>query len=507
MELIEKVKAIPYWYHRIELPDGIVTPGWAPICAEKYAIPDDLTGRRILDIGAWDGYWTFEALKRGAKEVVAIDDFSDNLGAPDKIKRKKWETFDLCREAFGFDEELGPNPHLSGWSNTKTNQICRRIEMSIYDISEDIYNLGRFDIVFFFGTLYHLRHPLLALDKITSVCDGELYIESAICDDFSPYHGGIEKGYRNNDMIAEFYPAKEYGNNSSNWWVPTLQTLGYMVQTSGFENIEMWRLTENPKGPEQCRGFVWAGREEPENENIRKWTQTAEVLHKAPKVAAVMSVPRLGFNVNREAVFDVLKELKISLRHVYGAFWGQSLEGGLQTEIDNGADLILTIDYDTLFLKEDLQEMIALMAEHPEVDALIPWQMKRGGGGPLCTMRSKTGQRIRQVPMENFKDDLSVIATGHFGLTLIRAESLMKMPHPWFLAEPDKDGQWGRDRTDADIYFWRKFAAAGNTASLANRVTIGHLELMATWPDRSMEPIYQSTGDFHDNGKPKNVWR
>ena len=67
--LAEKVAARPYWYHKIPLPGGIVTPGWAPLSAESYRIPADLTGKRILDVGAWDGFWTFEALRRGAREV------------------------------------------------------------------------------------------------------------------------------------------------------------------------------------------------------------------------------------------------------------------------------------------------------------------------------------------------------------------------------------------------------------------------------------------------------
>lgn len=72
-DLLMKVQGIPYWYHKIELPYGIVTPGWAPIDSSAYRIPADLTGKYILDIGAWDGYWTFEALKRGAAKVVSID--------------------------------------------------------------------------------------------------------------------------------------------------------------------------------------------------------------------------------------------------------------------------------------------------------------------------------------------------------------------------------------------------------------------------------------------------
>ena len=64
--LRQKIAAMPYWYHRIELPGGIVTPGWAPMNAAAYRIPDRLDGQRVLDVGAWDGFWSFEALKRGA---------------------------------------------------------------------------------------------------------------------------------------------------------------------------------------------------------------------------------------------------------------------------------------------------------------------------------------------------------------------------------------------------------------------------------------------------------
>jgi tRNA (mo5U34)-methyltransferase len=103
--LSERVAEFPFWYHRIELPGGVVTPGWAPVNQEAYRIPADLTGLRVLDVGAWDGFWTFEALKRGAREVVAIDDFSDCLGGLDVSQRKAWATFDLCRAAFGYDQQ------------------------------------------------------------------------------------------------------------------------------------------------------------------------------------------------------------------------------------------------------------------------------------------------------------------------------------------------------------------------------------------------------------------
>jgi tRNA (mo5U34)-methyltransferase len=237
-DLESRIAARPYWYHRIELPGGVVTPGWAPISKVSYCIPDDLTGKRVLDIGAWDGFWTFEALQRGAREVVAIDDFSDFLGSLRTSDRTGWENFDLCRSAFGYSSE-----------------VCDRREMSVYDISEE--KLGRFDVVFFFGTLYHLRHPLLALDKIASVCDSELYVESAILDDYSPYRGGLGQGYPNGQMVMEFYPEAQYGNNTSNWWVPTLHCLVYMIKAAGFAQANGWKLTlQAPTLLAHCRGFA-----------------------------------------------------------------------------------------------------------------------------------------------------------------------------------------------------------------------------------------------------------
>lgn len=234
--LQKKVDSFPFWYHRIELPFGIVTPGWSPINKEAYLVPGDLTGKRILDVGAWDGFWTFEALKRGAQQVVAIDDFSDFMGSDPSI-RKAWETFDLCKEAFGYSDEQ-----------------CQRIDMSVYDVSKE--QLGLFDIVFFFGTFYHLRHPLLALDKLAPLCTGEIYVESAVLDHYSPYNGGLGCGFKDGQILMEFYPEKQYGSNITNWWVPTLDCLGLLVKSSGFPNVEVWELTKTPPGLPFCRGFV-----------------------------------------------------------------------------------------------------------------------------------------------------------------------------------------------------------------------------------------------------------
>ena len=126
--------------------------------------------------------------------------------------------------------------------------------MSVYEIVEQ--RLGRFDVVFFFGTLYHLRHPLLALERIAAVTDELICVESAILDDLSPYRGGLGHGYTGGQMVMEFYPGDEYGRNPTNWWVPTLLLLGNLVGSAGFRDIDIWKLEENPTTEPHCRGFA-----------------------------------------------------------------------------------------------------------------------------------------------------------------------------------------------------------------------------------------------------------
>lgn len=237
MTIEEQIAAVPYWYHRIELPNGVVTPGWAPMDATTYHFPDDLTGKRVLDVGAWDGYWSFEALKRGAREVVAIDDFSDVGNFLDLDVFKPWHTFDLCREALDIDPAT-----------------CRREEMSVYKIGPKVF--GKFDLVLAYGLIYHCRYPLFALDRMSTVCDGEIRLESAICDDYSVYNGGAGHGYPGAQVVAEFYPEDQYGQNLTNWWVPTLGCLGLWVRAAGFHNIQGWKLIGPANDAKYLRGYV-----------------------------------------------------------------------------------------------------------------------------------------------------------------------------------------------------------------------------------------------------------
>jgi len=509
MDLQEKIKAMPFWYHKIELPGGIVTPGTSPHNASKYGVPDDLTGKRVLDIGAWDGYWTFEALKRGAKEVVAIDDFSDTLGSlkPD-VQRHGWETFDLCREVLGFDNDLTDGKKTvhgtidNCWENDKGQSVSRQ-EMSVYDIEK----LGQFDVVFFFGMIYHLRHPLLALDVISKVSIGSIYIETAQADDYSPYRGGLNKGYSNNDMVMEFYPGEQYGDNDKNWWCPTLQVLCEMLKSAGWKDIDAWPLTDKPRGINECRGFI-SGTKDPDKEPAnRPEGITPFESGVLAKVAAVMSVPRLGFHDNMSCVFEALSPLRIPIMKVQGVFWGQCLERGLEKLIDDGIDFAITIDYDTVFKKEDVEALLNLMLKHPEATAITPVQIGRGHYRMLMTLKGKSGQVRSDIPLTEFRAETTKVATSHFGLTVLRVSDLMDIPHPWFIAKLNSDGHWGAGKIDADIVFWKLLEEHKKTVLQANRVVVGHLELMVTWPSKNGQPIYQLPEKYHENGKSENVWK
>jgi tRNA (mo5U34)-methyltransferase len=236
-ELQAAIDSHSYWYHRIELPGGVVTPGWAPLDPAKYGVPDDLSGEAVLDVGTWDGYWAFEAARRGAAAVDAIEDFSDTCGALANADRSSaFATFDLCHQALGY--------------GSRVVRACESIE----DFSVE----GQYDRVFLFGVLYHLRSPLRALDNCKRAMKpgGWIHIETAILDHTRSPHTG--EPHNPQGCYAEFYPRDEFGKNHSNWWVPTLNCVCSMLEAAGFTNIEPWRLTNVPRSLAECRGFVRA---------------------------------------------------------------------------------------------------------------------------------------------------------------------------------------------------------------------------------------------------------
>jgi tRNA (mo5U34)-methyltransferase len=178
----QQVEAEPYWFQRIELGPAFATPGWSDPRTEKlpyFGLPEDLTGKRVLDIGCAEGFFSFEAERRGAREVVAIDSI------PESIRR-----FNICRAALGS----GANAFL-----------C-----SVYNL--DPRTFGTFDLVLFYGVFYHLRHPQLALEKIFSVCTGTLLFQS-----FVEEHSAF-----GDEPMGVFYPHGFMSGKEHEIWDPTV---------------------------------------------------------------------------------------------------------------------------------------------------------------------------------------------------------------------------------------------------------------------------------------------
>ncbi len=225
-------------------------------------------------------------------------------------------------------------------------------------------------------------------------------------------------------------------------------------------------------------------------------------------IAACMSMPRLSFTDNYFCAFQALTADKIPLRKHTGAYWGQCLTGCILQTLDEFPDLdaILTVDYDSIFERSDVLDLVDLMIEHPEADAIAALQVHRTRPTPLMTINGKDGLPLARIKGSAFTPDITKVATAHFGLTLIRVDKLKKLPKPWFTGTADPNGEWGEGRVDADIHFWRIWEKARNSLYLANRVPIGHAELMIRWPGRDMMATYQHSNEFWSDGKPKGIW-
>jgi hypothetical protein len=199
------------------------------------------------------------------------------------------------------------------------------------------------------------------------------------------------------------------------------------------------------------------------------------------KVSAATSTPRLGFMAHTDCVFQAVLPLGIPLYRNEGAYWAQGLTRGIEACLRNKPDYVLTLDYDTLFTKKDIEHLAQLLENCPEYDVLVPLQQKREGGEMLANSDGEVNINQAVVP----------IADGHFGLTLFRASAFDKLALPWFQEKPGPDGRWSDGRTDADISFWQNCRKSGVKVGLAMDVVVGHLELMATWPDVNLKPHHQ----------------
>jgi tRNA (mo5U34)-methyltransferase len=214
---IAKMKTIQWW-HRIELGadeagNPVVTPGrvaHGPVGGDwpttRFGLPEDLTGKTVLDIGAWDGFFSFEAEKRGAVQVVAADVSDHAYGTAG---------FEFARKALG-------------------SKVTRKAG----DLSKvEVRKLGQFDVVLCYGVLYHMPNPWTAFDNLFALVKpgGLLLLETATTPD--------------HDILGSETPAWTFfpgcDNDPTNYWYPNHTGVIAALKHAGFENAEMlFNLTD-----------------------------------------------------------------------------------------------------------------------------------------------------------------------------------------------------------------------------------------------------------------------
>jgi tRNA (mo5U34)-methyltransferase len=217
-EIRARLEVLGNWFHNIDL-DGVQTAPnhflydyprqkWRHFA---HAIPPDLSGRTVLDIGCNGGFYSIELKRRGADRVLGIDSDEGYLAQAR-----------FAAEVFGLNIEFR--------------------QLSVYDIA----TLGEsFDIVLFLGVLYHLRHPLLALDLIHAHVARDLLVFQS-----------MQRGAEELEPVADDYPFSEkapfdrpgfpklhfiernYAHDPTNWWVPNRACVEAMLRASGFTILD-----------------------------------------------------------------------------------------------------------------------------------------------------------------------------------------------------------------------------------------------------------------------------
>jgi tRNA (mo5U34)-methyltransferase len=200
------------WYHTIELPGGVTTPGWFDLRPVARRLPfPPLDGLRCLDVGTFDGFWAFEMERRGAAEVIGLDILDEARWdwpvrtPPDAVeaiaaRKQQGRGFVLARESLASGVE--------------------RVDRSVYDLAPEVH--GRFDFVYIGSLLLHLRDPVRALERVRSVTRGRLLSVDAV-------DVGLTLRSPRRPVAGLDGERRPY------WWKPNLRAFAQLLRVAGLE--------------------------------------------------------------------------------------------------------------------------------------------------------------------------------------------------------------------------------------------------------------------------------
>ena len=220
-EILAELKRLAPWFHRIDLGDGLYTKTesvmgepvdhpMGPWQTIQKLLPADLGGKSVLDVGCNAGFYSFEAKRRGARRVLGVD------GQRQHVRQGLF-----VRKVLGLEVEF------------------RRL--NVYELNPRA--VGRFDITLALGLLYHLKHPLLALENLYQVTNKMLVIETAIMPPAQTppsfaYSFGATKTTTLHPLAYVENPP-EAKEQVFNWFLPGVDALQAMLRNTGFDEVEL----------------------------------------------------------------------------------------------------------------------------------------------------------------------------------------------------------------------------------------------------------------------------
>jgi tRNA (mo5U34)-methyltransferase len=244
-ELQERVAAVPFWFHSLDLGMGVVTPGFKSreIHHQELAsfqLPD-LRGKSVLDVGAWDGFYSFSAERLGAARVVALDyhvwgldrDAKNRYKAECKAKGVPQRHPKHIPELWRFDELPGKR----GFDLARA-ALGSRVESVVCDATKmDAATLGQFDVVLYLGVLYHMENPLESLKRVREVTKQVAVIET---------EAAAFRGFKDRPMCEFFHPSRQLADDPTNFWAPNAAALAGLCEAAGFSRVELLTPAPNP---------------------------------------------------------------------------------------------------------------------------------------------------------------------------------------------------------------------------------------------------------------------
>jgi len=240
-----RIADVPFWWHRIQIAPGVVTPGQKSTDSSSWSLlhTPDLRGKTVLDIGAWDGFYSFEAERAGAARVLALDDYAWCIDS-----QRMWNYYDECRKKKVVPQQYDTLPGI--WDpvglpgkrgfNLARELLRSKVESRVDNfMTMDLDSLGTFDVVLYLGVLYHMRNPLEAMMRVGAVTRQLAIIETVAV---------MVPGYEH-EALWQFYPTNELSGDVTNWWAPTEKSLVGLCQAAGFHTVDVI-----VSAPQQRRG-------------------------------------------------------------------------------------------------------------------------------------------------------------------------------------------------------------------------------------------------------------